>query len=537
MSLIRLRNISKSYEKKQVLREVFFRLEGGDRVGLVGKNGTGKTTILKLILGQEEPTSGEVDLDEGLRIGYFSQFSELHGEQSILEILTDMFADIHNIETELRKIEAALQTDLPKSEMNQQLARYDKLLQEMDQRQGWTYQNQIDTVLSKLNFSERHRTMPVNNLSGGWRNRAALAKILLEAPDVLLLDEPTNFLDFVGLIWLEGWLNKLSGALIIVSHDRHFLDRVVTRIIEIENYHFHEYKGNFSRYIQQKQTRIKSLERQFQHEEELLAFEAEAIDDRQEMAKNPSKALQRRLANIKKRMEPRIVDKIITDLYRGLRAGTELCRVENVAKAYDDQILFMDVSFTLQKGDRLAIIGPNGVGKSTLLRLMRGDETPDDGRVVWPRGVDFADYNQIFETLDLNDTVTHAVNVAPLAYFEARKIVNRFISLFQFSEMDLKQRIGTLSGGQRARVALALALLSGSPVILLDEPTNHLDLTSTQAMERALYNFPGAVVVISHDRFFIDKVATRLLIFDEAGETELFEGNWTLWQAGLDKSD
>ncbi|MEM7030244.1 MAG: ABC-F family ATP-binding cassette domain-containing protein [Chloroflexota bacterium] len=535
MSLIRVRNVSKTYEQKQVLREVFFRLEEGDRVGLIGKNGTGKTTILKTILGQEEPTSGEVDLNEGLQIGYFSQFSELAGEQSIQEILTETFADIQAMEAELRNIEAIMQTDLPDNQMKQHLARYDKLLQAMEQRHGWTYQNQIDTVLSKLNFQERHRTMPVDNLSGGWRNRAALAKILLESPDVLLLDEPTNFLDFAGLIWLESWLNALSGALIIVSHDRQFLDRVVTRIIEIENYHFHEYEGNFTRYIRQKQTRIKTLERQFQHEAELLAFEAEAITDRQEAAKNPNKALQRRLANIKKQVEPRAVDKIVTDIYQNLRVPNELCRVENIAKAYEDDVLFMDVSFTLQKGDRLAIIGPNGVGKSSLLRLLRGEEDPDDGRVVWPPGIEFADYNRLFDNLDLNDTATHSINIVPLAYHEPRKRVNRFISLFQFSELDMKQRIGNLSGGQRARVALAQSLLSGSPVVILDEPTNHLDLTSTQAMERALHNFPGAVIVVSHDRFFIDKVATRLLIFDDDGEVTLFEGNWTLWQASLEE--
>lgn len=530
MSLIRLHNVSKNYEKKQVLREVFFRLSEGDRVGLIGKNGVGKTTILRLILGQEEPDEGQIDMDDGLKIGYFSQFSELSGDLAIEEILLDVFSDIQTIEEELRQIETQLGDAPPEKEMSRLLARYDDLMGEMERRGGWTYDNQIDTVLTKLNFNDRHRSMPVDQLSGGWRNRAALAKILLDAPDVLLLDEPTNFLDFEGLSWLESWLSSWNGALIIVSHDRHFLDGVVNRIIEIENYHFHEYEGNFTAYVRKKQTRIKSLERQFQFEEELLAFEAEAIEDRREAAKNPSKALQRRLANIKKMTEPRMADKIITGLYKGLRLGTELCRVENIAKAYDVP-LFENLSFTLHKGDRLVIMGPNGSGKSTLLRTLRGDEATDTGRVVWPHGSEFADYNQMFDTLDLNDTVTHAVNVAPLAFYESRKLANRFMTLFRISELDQKQRIGTLSGGQRARVALAQCLLSGAPVIILDEPTNHLDLTSTQAMERALMHFPGAVIVVSHDRFFIDKVATRLLIFGESGQTELFEGNWTLWQA------
>jgi ATP-binding cassette subfamily F protein 3 len=273
------------------------------------------------------------------------------------------------------------------------------------------------------------------------------------------------------------------------------------------------------------------LERQFQHEGELLAYEAEAIQDRREAARNPSRALKRRLANVKKRAEPRPVDRIITDIYRNLHVPNKLCRAEGIAKAYDDQILFLDLSFEVQRGDRLAILGPNGCGKTTLLRLLVEDEEPDEGRVVWSKAASFVYYNEVFEQLDQKDTVTHAVNVVGLAYKAPRKRVNRFLALMQFSEMDLQQRIGTLSGGQRARVALAQCLLSGAGLILLDEPTNHLDLTSTQVMERALVHFPGAVVVVSHDRFFIDKVATRLLVFEGQGEVRKVAGNWTIWKA------
>jgi ATP-binding cassette subfamily F protein 3 len=205
--------------------------------------------------------------------------------------------------------------------------------------------------------------------------------------------------------------------------------------------------------------------------------------------------------------------------------------VEKVAKRYGDQQLFEKLSFEIKRGDRLAIVGANGSGKSTLLRLMTGAEEADDGRVVWPGGASFADFNALMNSLDLNDTVSHAVNVTPLGYSESRKAVHRFLAMLQFSEFDIKQRIGTLSGGQRARVALALCLLSGASTLLLDEPTNHLDVTTIQVMERALVHFPGAVVVVSHDRLFIDKIATRLLLFDGEGGTSTFEGNWTMWQA------
>jgi ATP-binding cassette subfamily F protein 3 len=326
-------------------------------------------------------------------------------------------------------------------------------------------------------------------------------------------------------------LGELRGALIVVSHDRHFLDQVVNRIVEIENHHFQEYQGNFAEYVRQKPMRIKTLERQFQHEEELLALEAEAIADRREAARDPSKALRRRLADVKKRVAPRPVDRIVTGIYEGLYVSSNLCRVERIAKAYDEQVLFQALSFEIQRGDRIAVVGPNGCGKTTLLKVLTGLEVPDAGRVLWVSGIEYAYYNQVFEELDWNDTVTHAINVVGIAYAAPRKKVNRFLSLLQFSELDLQQRIGTLSGGQRSRVALAQCLLSGAAVLFLDEPTNHLDLASTQVMERALVHFPGAVVAVSHDRFFIDKVATRLLIFGGAGHVREVAGNWTIWQA------
>jgi len=353
MSLIRLHDVTKRYDDKLVLRDVFFRLSRGDRVGLIGKNGTGKTTVLKLILSQEEPTAGTVEVDEGVRIGYFSQFSELSGETTILEVLDELFADVHAIEEELLEVEIALEESPQEAELGRLLNRQAALVEEMNRREGWTYQNRIDTVLTRLGFSDAYRRRPVDQLSGGWRNRAALAKILLEESDVLLMDEPTNYLDLAGLEWLEEWFQKLRSGLIVVSHDRQFLDAVVNRVVEIENYHFHEYRGNFTQYVREKPLRMKSLERQFVHEEELLALEAEAIADRREVAKNPSEALKRRLASIKKSVAPRPVDKIVTGVYKGLHVKNDLCRVEAVSKAYGDQVLFRDLTFEIHRRDRI----------------------------------------------------------------------------------------------------------------------------------------------------------------------------------------
>ena len=529
MSLIRLKEVSKKFDRKRVLRRVHFRLEKGDRVGLLGNNGVGKTTVLKMILGREEPTEGQIERNEDLRIGYFSQFSELSGDVSIEQVLEDVFASVKAVEASLRQTEEALARNPEGRELDRLLDEYQTLMAEVEHRDGWTYHNLIDTALTKLGFTDLYRRRPIDQLSGGWRNRAALAKILLETPDVLLLDEPTNFLDLAGLSWLEEYLGQFKGAVILVSHDRDFLDRVVTRVVEIENYGFQDYAGGFTEFIRNKRLRTKQLERQFQFERELLAFEAEAIQDRREAAKDPSASLKRRLARIKKEVTPREVDKIVTGIYGGLRSVNDLCEVEQVSKHYGDQTLFNRLSFEIHRGERIAVVGPNGCGKTTLMKVLREEVTPDEGRVNWKIGNAYVDYNTILEELDPEDTVTHKVNFEGLGHRAPRKQVNRFLQLMQFSEMELKQRIGTLSGGQKARVALALSLLSGSPVVLLDEPTNHLDLRSTQVMERALAHFPGAVVVVSHDRFFIDKVASRLIVFEADGKVEIVSGNWTTW--------
>jgi ATP-binding cassette subfamily F protein 3 len=306
-------------------------------------------------------------------------------------------------------------------------------------------------------------------------------------------------------------------------------------VVEVENYHLHDYPGNYTHYVRTKPFRLKTLERQFEYEEELLTLEGEAASDREELTRDPSDAMHRKLADIRKRRIPRPVDTIITSIYQSLRIPDRLCRVEEVAHAYGAHRLFEGITLEIVRGERLGIIGPNGSGKSTLLRVLTGQETPDSGKVVWERGVSFSDFNAAQQSLNLKDTVTHAVNTAggqfSMAGQAQRKQVNRFLSLLQFSEMDLQQRIGTLSGGQKARVALAQCLLSGAQVLILDEPTNHLDLTSTQVMEQALIHFPGAVIVVSHDRFFLDKVATNLLAFAQDGPPRLFNGNWTMWQA------
>jgi ATP-binding cassette subfamily F protein 3 len=513
MSVIRMENVTKKYEDTLIFRDIYFRLSKGERMGLIGRNGAGKSTVFKLILGKEEPTSGKVEIDPQVKIGYFSQFSEMSGGLSVQQELEMCFEQVTLIEQELKEVGEKLGQVTDPGEMDGLLSRQAELFDQMEHLDGWNVGVEINTVLTKLGFDDRSRNQPVDELSGGWRNRAALAKILIELPDVVLLDEPTNFLDLEGIAWLEQWLHRYNGAMILVSHDRQFIDRVVTRTIEIENYHFQEYEGNYTDYIRKKKLRKKELDRQFEWEEELLIMESEAIDSR--VSKKSTKdRLSRQLADSKKRVEPHPVNVLITDIYEKLRFPDKLCQVIKIGQTYDDRSIFQNISFDIQKEDRLVIVGPNGSGKSTLIKVLTGQEQPDSGEVIWEKGVSYAYFNRMWDELDLKDTVSHAVNVYGLGLDAPRKKVNKFLSMLQFSESDLSKVIGNLSGGQKARVALAKCLLSGAAVIILDEPTNHLDLTSIQVMEQALLHFPGAVVTVSHDRFFIDKIATKLLTFD-----------------------
>ena len=534
MSIIRAKNVTYRHDDGPVvLREVSLRLDARDRVALLGANGSGKTTLLRLLAGQIDPEEGTVDHDVGLRIGYFSQFSEVPDDVSPEQLLREIAAPQIALHDELEQIEEALRG--APADLAPLLDRQQQVIADMEAIDGWEVQRRIDTVLNRLGFDEVHRAKPAGELSGGWRNRAALAQLVFDPPDVVLLDEPTNYLDVEAIAWLESWVRALPGAAVIASHDRHFLDQVSTRIVEVESAKLDEYQGNFADYVRQRQACRGTIESRARIEAELWAFEAAAITDRREAQRNPSKFLRRRLANIKKDTTPPLVDQVMTDLYARLRVGERLGRAEDLSKERDGRLLFGSLDVEVNKGDRIGIVGPNGCGKSTLLDVLLGEEPPNAGRVIVPPNIEWVSFERVREEMDPQQSLTWAVNRAPMVATAPRKQVHRFLEMLRFSELDLRKRIGELSGGQQARAALALCLLSGAAVLVADEPTNHLDLMSTQVMERALAHFPGAVVVVSHDRFFLDKVVNRLLVFEGDAITPV-EGTWTTWQASRDRT-
>ncbi len=542
--MVRLKSVTCRYDQgKVVLRDVSFRVDRGERVALLGGNGSGKTTLLRLIAGRLDPESGSVDRDDGVRFAYFSQHTDIPDDATPVEVLETVVADHLALHEELETIERRLTEGA--GTVDALVERQHELLTAMDAEGAWDARRRIDTVLSKLGFDDVHRTRPARELSGGWRNRAALARVLLEEPDLVLLDEPTNYLDVDGIAWLETWMRSLGGAAVIASHDRHFLDQVATRIVEVEAAALDEYPGSFSEYVRLKDSRRTALEKRSRVEAELWAFELAAIGDRREAARNPSRFLKRRLADIKKDVTPPLVDQVLTDLYARLRIGDQLGRTEQLTIERGGRVLVRDLDLEITRGSRIGVIGPNGCGKSSLLAVLAGDlhatagrilqpqgsQYPTAGRVVRPPGALWVSFAAVRDALDPNESLTHAVNTAPMVETAPRKQVHRFLEMLRFTELDLRKPIGDLSGGQQARAALAVCLLSGAGVMLADEPTNHLDLMSTQVMERALLHFPGAVIVVSHDRFFLDKVANRLLVFEGDGRLRHIEGTWTTWDA------
>jgi ATP-binding cassette subfamily F protein 3 len=548
VSLVRVKSVTFRHgEGKVVLRDVSLRVDRGERVALLGGNGSGKTTLLRLVAGQLDPETGSVDRDDGLRLAYFSQHTDIADDATPVEVLEAVVADHLALDDELALIERTLTEG--DGDTGALLERQQELLLTMDAEGAWDARRRIDTVLSRLGFDDVHRTRKARELSGGWRNRAALARVLLEEPDLVLLDEPTNYLDVDGIAWLETWMRSLGGAAIIASHDRHFLDQVATRIVEVEGAGLDEYPGSFAEYVRLKDSRRKSLEKRSRVEAELWAFELAAISDRREAARNPSRFLKRRLADIKKDVTPPLVDQVFTDLYARLRIGDQLGRTEHLSIERGGRVLVRDLDLEITRGSRIGVVGPNGCGKSSLLAVLAGEvdptagrilqpqggQYPTSGRVVRPPGALWASFATVRDGLDPNESLSHAVNTAPMVETAPRKQVHRFLEMLRFTELDLRKPIRELSGGQHARAALAVCLLSGAGVLLADEPTNHLDLTSTQVMERALLHFPGAVIVVSHDRFFLDKVANRLLVFEGDGRVRHIEGNWTTWNAQRDR--
>jgi ATP-binding cassette subfamily F protein 3 len=525
--MLRLEHISKIYPTGEVLKDVTWEVKVGDRIGLVGVNGAGKSTQLKIIMGDVEPTAGEIIRPASLHIGYLTQEFEVDPTRTVREEFWTVFGEANQTHHDLLIVQQQMETADPEA-LDRLINQLDKLQRRFEALDGYGLDARVEKILPELGFDSDDGDRLVSAFSGGWQMRMSLGKILLQSPDVLLLDEPTNHLDLETIEWLEKYLKGLTTPMVIVSHDREFLDRLCTQIVETERGVSSTYLGNYSAYLQQKEeaqlAQLSAYERQQKELEKQQVFvdRFRASATRSTQAKSREKQLEK----IERIEAP--IGSVRTLHFRfppAPRSGREVVIIENLVHTYDDKILFLDANLTVERGDRIAFLGPNGAGKSTLLRLMMGLEKPTEGTIeLGKHGVipGYFEQNQA-EALDLKKSVLDTIHdeVPDWKNEEVRTLLGRFL----FSGETVYKNVEALSGGEKARLALAKMLLQPVNLLILDEPTNHLDIPAKEMMEEALQHYDGTVLIVSHDRYFISQVATKIVEIRD-GQLLVYAGDY-----------
>ena len=524
--LFRLSDIYKSYGSQDVLRGVSLQINPGEHVGLVGRNGAGKTTIFRLVNGEETPDRGDVVRARGLKLGLLAQHVHFEKGSTVHESALAAFGRLQQIEHEMHELEHRMAD--AGNDLERVLERYSDLQHEYEREGGFEYSAKAEAILQGLGFDRDSWQMETEKLSGGQQNRLGLARLLLSEPDVLLLDEPTNHLDVGAVEWLEEFLQSYASGFVIISHDRYFLDRACRRIIEIENGQATSYNGNYSAYLVEREERREIQQRAFENQQRLIAKTEEFI--RKNLAGQKTKQAKSRRTMLQKLER---VDAVRADQASGdfrlqdiERAGTHVLTVIDAAIGYGDQVLGRDISLILRRGECLGVIGPNGSGKTTFLKTIL-DKIPSlSGEIRWGSRVEIGYYAQQLEDLDdRNEIIMELRRVAPSLATAGE--LRSFLAKFLFFGDDVYKHVRDLSGGEKGRLALAKLIYSGVNVLVLDEPTNHLDIPSREALEEALEAYEGTIVTISHDRFFLDRLATQILSLDGEGNSEHYNGDYT----------
>jgi len=525
--MLRLEHISKIYPTGEVLKDVNWEVKPGDRIGLVGVNGAGKSTQLKIIAGEIEPTSGEVIRPSSLHIAYLTQEFEVDLTRTVREEFWTVFKEANSVQQSLAEVQREMESANPE-ELDKLIHKLDRLQRQFEALDGYVLDAQIEKILPEMGFEPADGDRLVSAFSGGWQMRMSLGKILLQKPDLLLLDEPTNHLDLETIEWLETYLKGLTTPMVIVSHDREFLDRLCSQIVETERGVSNTYLGNYSAYLQQKAeaqaAQLGAYERQQKELEKQQAFvdRFRASATRSTQAKSREKQLEK----IERIEAP--TDGVRTLHFRfpsAPRSGREVAVIKDLVHTYDDKILFLGANLLIERGDRIAFLGPNGAGKSTLLRLIMGIEQPTEGIVkVGDHNVipGYFEQNQA-EALELDKTVMETIHdeVPGWKNEEVRTLLGRFL----FSGDTVFKQVAALSGGEKARLALAKMLLRPVNLLILDEPTNHLDIPAKEMMESAIQHYDGTVIVVSHDRYFISQVANKIVEIRD-GEFRTYLGDY-----------
>jgi ATP-binding cassette subfamily F protein 3 len=525
--MLRLENISKIYPTGEVLKDVTWEVKVGDRIGLVGVNGAGKSTQLKIIRGDVEPTSGNVVRPASLKIGYLNQEFEVDNDRTVRDEFWTVFAEANAIHHRLMEIPH--QMEVADSDA------LDKLIHELDRQQrkfealgGYGLEARIEKILPEMGFEPAAGDRLVSEFSGGWQMRMGLGKVLLQEPDILLLDEPTNHLDLETIEWLENYLKGVNTPMVIVSHDREFLDRLCTQIVETERGVSTCYLGNYSAYLAQKAENRAAQQSAYERQQKEIAQQQAYIDRFRASAtrSTQAKSREKQLSKVELIEAPEAdVRTLKFQFPPAPRSGQEVAVIGDLTHCYEDQILFLGANLLIERGDRIAFLGPNGCGKSTLLRLILGRETPTEGTVrlgkhnVLPQ---YFEQNQA-EALDLHKTVLETLqHIVPDWKTEQ---VRTLLGQFLFSGDMVFKQVGALSGGEKARLAMACMLVQPANLLILDEPTNHLDIPAKETLEAALRQYDGTILLVSHDRYFISQVANKIVEIRD-GELRLYRGDY-----------
>jgi ATP-binding cassette, subfamily F, member 3 len=535
MSVINVIHVGKSFGAQSIFEDISFQIEEHDRIGLVGPNGAGKSTLLNILAGYDEPDSGSVAVARNTRIGYLTQVTDFQPQHTLREELLTVFADVRAWEQELHSLAAAMaspEAQRDEEQHTQLLARYADLQTRLEHADGYTYENRVAQVLDGLGFSRELQDASVARLSGGQQTRAALGKLLLQEPDLLLLDEPTNHLDLAALEWLETYLSSWKGALVVIAHDRYFLDRVATGSIELAFGRIEVYPGNYTKYLRLREERMEQRMREYEAQQAHIAHTEEFIrrykaGQRSREARGRQKLLDR----LERVARPQDFQEMHFEFNPLLESGLIVLSTNKLVVGYRNntsmpsaQTALVQVGeLELLRGDRVGLIGPNGAGKTTLLRTLIGEIPALNGSVQLGHSVRVGYYSQTHSGLSMKRSILDEIRqITTLSEEGARSYLGRFL----FSGDDVFKPIGALSGGERSRVALAKLTLQGSNLLILDEPTNHLDLPSRQFLEEVLSEFGGTLLFVSHDRYFIDSLATKVWAIEE-GALHAYLGNYT----------
>ena len=510
-------NISKSFGSNEIIKDATFLVNEHEKVAIVGVNGAGKTTLLKILTGEESADSGSITLAKDAKLGYLRQINNVDSALSIIDELYTVIEPILNMEKRMSQMQEDMK-HLTGSELEELYSSYTALTHSYELMDGYAAKSRVVGILKGLGFEEIDFDRKINTLSGGQKTRVFLAKLLLEEPDIILLDEPTNHLDLRSIEWLESYLLNYKGAVIIVSHDRYFLDKIVSKVIDIENGNVQMYLGNYTDFSNKKQMLLDAKMKEYLNQQQEIKHQEAVITKLKQFNREKSikraESRQKQLEKIERVEAPQTYsENMRLSLDISKESGKDVLTVHNLSKSFDQKKLFWDINFEIKRGERVAIIGDNGTGKTTLLKIINGLLEPDTGEVIYGSNVSVAYYDQEHQVLHMDKTLFDELSdtYPEMTNTQIRNILAAFLSTGE----DVYKKIADLSGGERGRVSLVKLMLSKANFLLLDEPTNHLDIVSKDVLENALNNFPGTVCYVSHDRYFINKTATRILDLTE----------------------